>query len=253
MSVTQTDFTRAVFDPGQAVPPGLTNPDGAAATKRFDVYRNNVAVSLTEALETAFPLLRKLVGSDNFRRLAGAYLRAHPPTSPLMMHYGQEMPQFLENFGPLRRLGYLPDVARLELALRGSYHAADATPLAPETLQDMPADRLMAARLRLAPAVRLVRSRWPIHGIWRFNMTDDAPKPESRGENVLITRPDFDPAPHLLPPGGGTFVAAVLQGESFGAAYEAAVAQVAEFDLPGLLSLLLGGGAIAGLDEGDQE
>lgn len=249
MSVTQTAFTRAVLDPAHGVPPGLTNPDGTGAMKRFDVYRNNFAVSLTEALETAFPVIRKLVGEQNFRILAGAYLRAHPPASPLMMQYGQDMPGFLETFAPVQRLGYLPDVARLELALCASYHAADVPPVTSDALQTVAPDRLMTARLRLAPPVRLVRSRWPIHGIWRFNTEDGAPSPVDQGENVLILRPEFDPAPHLLPPGGGSFVAALLEGETFGATYEKTVAKVPEFDLPALLSLLFSGNAIAAIEE----
>ena len=249
MTVAQSEFTSALLDPAAAVPEGLTNPDGAPATKRFNVYRNNVAVSLTDALMTAFPVITKLIGAENFKAIAGVYLRQHPPASPLMMFYGEEMPAFLEAFPPLARYPYLGDVARLELALRRSYHAADATPVAPETLQALPPDRLMASRLVLAPAVQLVRSRWPVHGIWRFNMENGVPKPGGQGENVLITRPEFDPQLTTLAPGGGTFVAALMQGDRFGAALEAATAATPDFDLTATLGVLLAGAAITRLDE----
>lgn len=248
--VSQTAFAQAILDPQAAVPEGLINPDGKAATKRFNVYRNNVAVSLTEALETAFPVIRKLVGESNFKVLAGAYLRQHPPASPLMMVYGAEMPAFLAAFPPVQRLVYLPDVARLEMALRESYHAADAAPIDPGILQSMAPDALMASRLRLAPAVRLIRSRWPVHSIWRFNMEPGAPKPGKAGENVLITRAEFDPSLTTLPPGGGVFVDALLKGETFGAAFEAATGPVPDFDLSAVLGLMLGGGAIAAIETG---
>ena len=249
MSVNQTEFTRAILDPAMTPPVGLTNPDGAPATKRFDVYRNNVAVSLTDALQTAFPVINKLIGEENFKAVAGVYLRQHPPNSPLMMFYGEEMPAFLEGFVPLQKHKYLPDVARLELALRQSYHAADSTALPAETLQDLPADRLMAARFDFAPACRLLRSHWPIHALWRFNMEDGAPKPEAKGENVLITRAEFDPVMTTLPPGGGTFVAKLMGGARFGEALDAATAQVPEFDLTQTLGVLLSGAAITRLNE----
>ena len=249
MSTTQSDFTRAILNPAAPVPAGLTNPDGAQADKRFDVYRNNVAASLTAALEIAFPVVRKLLGEEFFRALAGVYLRQHPPRTALMMFYGEDMPGFLEGFQPVAHLQYLPDVARLELARRHAYHAADAAPLAPGVFQSLPAERLMAARLELAPALRLIRSHWPVHAIWRMNMETDAPKPQAGGENVLITRPDFDPVMTTLAPGGGTFVAGLMAGQPFAQALDAASAQVPEFDLTATLGALFAGAAIIKLNE----
>lgn len=247
--VGQSEFARAILDPSLAAPTGLTNPDGAQASKRFDVYRNNVAVSLTEALETGFPVIRKLVGAEFFKAMSGVYLRQHPPTSQLMMFYGQDLPAFLTGFQPVQHLPYLPDVARLELALRQSYHAADAEPLPPETLQTLAADRLMGARLVFAPAMVLIRSRWPVHGIWRMNTEEAAPKPGTAGENVLVTRPEFDPVLSTLAPGGGTFLARLIAGARFSEALDAATEQVPEFDLTATLGVLFAGAAITGLNE----
>ena len=98
MSHPQDAFVSALFAPDAPVPEGLSDPEGRPAGKRFDVYRNNVAVSLTEALLTAFPVVAKLLGDANFRSVAGVYLRQHPPQSPLLMFYGEEMPGFLEAF-----------------------------------------------------------------------------------------------------------------------------------------------------------
>src|SRR6056297_4262947 len=100
MIVDQSTFRAALLDAEATRPDGLTDGAGAPAGRRFDVYRNNVAVSLADALEAAFPVIAKLVGTRNFRLLAGAFLRSHPPQSPLMMFYGAEMPTFLSTFGP---------------------------------------------------------------------------------------------------------------------------------------------------------
>ena len=251
MSVSQTEFITALLDAGHPVPPGLVNPDGFPATKRFDVYRNNVAVSLTDALETAFPVIRKLIGEDNFKALAGLYLRQHPPSSPVLMFYGGEMPQFLAAFEPLKHLPYLADIARLELALRESYHAADAPPFDPSALQALSEEALMASVFRLAPPVRLIRSRYPIHGIWQMNLVDGAPKPAPEGENVLITRPGFDPIMTKLVPGGGAFVDRLLQGIPFGEALAATTDILPKFNLSEALVQLLEAAAIESI-EGDR-
>ncbi|WP_284164029.1 DNA-binding domain-containing protein [Frigidibacter sp. SD6-1] len=245
--MSQSAFRAAILDPHLPVPPGITDPEGRVDARRFGVYRNNVTVSLTEALRQSFPTILKLVGEEFFAAMAREHLRAHPPASPLMMFYGEAMPAFLESFPPVAHLGYLPDVARLELALRRAYHAADAAPVAPEVLQALPPDRLMASRLTFAPAVRLLRSRWPVHAIWSANMRGTPAPAKAEAQDVLIVRPEYDPEPMLLPAGAGDFIAALLQGEPFGAALEKA----GTFDLTAAFGILLAGGAITAIN--DQE
>jgi len=244
MIVDQATFTKGLLDASIPAPEGLTNPDGAQATKRYNVYRNNVAVSLSDALEAAFPVIRKLVGDQFFRAMAGVYLRQHPPSSPLMMYYGEAMPDFLAAFEPAAHLTYLPDIARLELAMRQSYHAADAAPIQAEALQALAPDALMATTFRFAPAVHLLRSDFPIAAIYRAN-TQNGPKPVMKAETALITRPEFDPMLHTLDQPAADCLAALIAGETL----EAAIAAGGDaLDLGALLGLLLGQGAIIDLN-----
>lgn len=248
MSTGQTEFTSALLDPSLAIPANLSDPQGRPAGSRFSVYRNNVSVSLIDALETAFPVVHKLVGSKFFRAMSDVHFRQYPPKSPLMMNYGADMPGFLTGFEPVTHLGYLPDIARLELAIRQSYHAADSQPIDPKELQTLPMELLMSARLELSPVVRLVKSDWPIHSIWHANMYPDAPAPKMQAQSVLVTRPNLDPIPVDLPAGGGDFVESIGKGNSFGMAIDHAGEG---FDLAAMLGVLLTGGAIAKISEKD--
>ncbi len=235
-------FVPALLDPEAAVPEGLHDPNGRKAGKRFDVYRNNVVVSLSEALAAGFPVIEKLVGAQFFAAMAGVFVRAHPPTSPVMTMYGAAFPAFLEGFPPVAHLPYLADTARLEYALREAYHAADATPAAPERLQD---PRLLEARLTLAPATRLVVSPYPVHAIWRANTEVGAPPAAGGDQAVLVTRPDWDPKPVVIPPEAARFIAATLAGDTFGTALEAAGDRL---DLAALLTLLIDTKSITDLE-----
>lgn len=252
MSVDQTTFRAALLNAQAPAPTGLTDAQGAPAGKRFDVYRNNVAVSLTEALEQAFPVVRKLVGDDFFKGMAGVFLRQHPPDSPILALYGAAFPRFLRGFKPASGLPYLPDVARLEQLIRESFYAADTTPVDPAALQHLSPDALMGAYLHLAPSVRLLRSPWPVHGIWQFNMREGAPQPPGHGQDVLVTRVDYDPNPHPLPAAGADFVEALQGGSSFGAALGKAKAVDNNFDLTTTLGLLISGAAITKIDQGNE-
>jgi len=232
------------MDASLPVPGGLSDARNRPAGRRFDVYRNNIAVSLTEAMHAAFPVIAKLLGKQNMDGLSGLYLRAHPPSSPLMMFYGEHFPAFIAGLEQLSHLGYLADVARLELALRRTYHAADVPPITAEALAQIPPDALMQTQLTLAPAVQIIASLWPIFDIWHFNTTDGASKPQAVAQDILITRPEFDPIPNVLPTGGAVWITALEQGATIGEAHEITLTNTPEFDLGTTLALLLQGNAI---------
>jgi hypothetical protein len=94
----------------------------------------------------------------------------------------------------------------------------------------------------------LIRSTWPVHDIWCFATVDGAPKPTPRAQDVLVTRPDFDPKVHALPHGGAAFVAALLAGDTLAEASDAGERDAQAFDLAALLGLLLQGGAITAVE-----
>ncbi len=160
------------------MPSGLTDPQGRPAGKRFAVYRNNVAVSLTEALETAFPVVRKLVGEEFFKAMAGVYLRQHPPTSALMMYYGARVSGVSGRASRQCRPSAIFPMSRdWNVRLRQSYHAADAAPIDPAILQAMPPDQLMAARLSSgARGAVWSGPAWPIYALWLANTTARCPE-----------------------------------------------------------------------------
>ena len=132
--MNQDAFTRALMRPELPTPADIIAPAHDSATRRFAVYRNTVIASLSDALETAFPAIRALLGETNFRNIAGIYCRTHPPKSPILQQFGAHFGVFLDGFDPVKRFPYLADIAKIEIALRQAYHAADNTGDAAQTL-----------------------------------------------------------------------------------------------------------------------
>jgi hypothetical protein len=245
----QREFAAALLDATLAVPSGLVGPDGGPSAKRFGVYRNNVVIGLTEALQAAFPAICRIVGEEFFRAMARVYAVSHPPSSPILLDYGAGFPDFIAGFEPAAALPYLADVARIERAWTEAYHSRDAAALEPEALAVVPGDRVADIRLVVHPSVRIVRSRFPALTVWRMNVADGTPAPvdfESGGEDALIARPDAEVEVRAMPEGGAEFVEALAVGDTLAESTKSAIAAYPSFDLAGNLTALIGSGIFIG-------
>lgn len=231
-----------------ALPPGVTALDPAEAARRFDVYRNNVAHSLSRALATRYPVIERLLGPEYFTALAAVYLQAHPPRSPVLLAFGAEFPDFLASFPPLTALPYLRDVARIEVARGRAYHAADAAPVTGDRLARA-GNAPEVARLTLHPSVECIASAHAARSIWAANQPGAGPMraiDATRPETSLVLR---DPADRVLvlPLGAGDaamFLALAEGAPLLAAAARGAVPRDPEHDPGALLALLARAGAI---------
>ncbi len=168
----QRDFAQALLDPDLAVPEDIAACHADAPLRRFNIYRNNVTVGLLDALAARFPVTQQIVGDDFFKSMARLFIAAHPPSSPLMMFYGDGFPDFIASFEAARDLPYLADIARLEAARTRAYHAGDAVLLEPSALQSVSAEDLAHLHVKLHPSVEIVASAFPIVTIFAMHTGD---------------------------------------------------------------------------------
>ncbi|MEX0696680.1 MAG: DNA-binding domain-containing protein [Dongiaceae bacterium] len=242
-------FVPPLLDPARATPDLVAGPNGKAAEKRYNVYRNNVTVSLIEALAATFPATKRITGPDFFRAMARFHVRATPPTSPLLFEYGRDFPDFIAGYEHARQMPWLADVARIERAWLDAYHAADAAPLSPRALGAIPAEQLPGTLLMPHPALRIVRSRFPAVTIFAANRSDGPVGriESSEPEDALVTRPALEVVVRRLPPGGAVFLARLADGEQFGAAVAAALDDSPAFDLAANIAGMIEAGAFTGV------
>ena len=243
----QNQFSAALLDPDLPVPEGIIRPDGQPASKRFDVYRNNVVASLVSAMGEAFPVCKRLVGDAFFDAVALNYVRANPPRSPLIMFYGAEFSDFLANFEPAQQVPYLPDVARLEHARRVAFHAADDKVMDPQDFANVPPEKIAEISMVFHASVRIIPSAFPIFSIWRFNSTDDTTPIAQNAEDVLVTRPAAEVLMQRLPAGGAAFIGALSNGKTLSDAADIASIAAPTFDLSENIGALLSAGALTNI------
>jgi hypothetical protein len=244
----QASFAAAVLDPEAAVPAFVRAATGRRAASGLAVYRNNVAAGLINVVAVRFPTVRRLAGDDSFLACARRFVVAHPPRSPLLLHYGEAFPSFVRGLGRAGCFAYLADVAELELARGRAYHAADAVPVALDAFTAPDPGMLGDLRLTLHPSVTLLRSRFPIVSVWQEIGCGEAQSHINCGpEDALVARPALDVEVWKLPPGGFVFLSALAEGQTLAASAGQAAAAAAAFDLAANLALLIGSGIITGL------
>jgi len=245
----QKTFALALLDRTRAVPAGIRSFSGSQAKRRFGVYRNNVFVSLTQALATRFPVCVALVGEEFFREMARLYIEHSPPRSPLLMTYGDDFGDFVDAFPPAAPVPFLGDMVRLEAARTRAYHAADAEPLNVEELASLSSCAWGQARAELHPSVELVRSAYPIVTIWNAHngAAEEGPIDGSIAEDALVARPDVEVEIYQLPVGGAVFLSSLLHGATFREAADDGASADSGFDLVTNLTGLMTHRVIVGL------
>lgn len=247
----QAAFAAALLADQPLCPDGLRTWNGSDPAPRFAVYRNNVIVSLVDALADTYPVTRALVGDEFFHAMARVYARAHPPRSPVLANYGAGFADFIAAFGPAASLPYLPDVARLEWLYVLAFHAADAEPLAMDRIAALLADpdRLRLTRFVLHPSLAVLQSAYAVASLWAAHRNGSplSAIDPAAGEAALVRRSGLQVEVLRLDPGAAGFIAALRGGRCLGEAADAALALAADFDLAGCLGLLIRCGAIVAI------
>ncbi|WP_310452158.1 DNA-binding domain-containing protein [Sulfuritalea sp.] len=246
----QSAFADALLAPEAVCPTGLLAWNGSDPGRRFAVYRNNVMVSLIDALADSYPVTQELVGEEFFAAMARLFVQAQPPRSPVLALYGEGFADFIEAFPPAVGLPYLADVARLEMRRVQAWHAADAEPLTEQELARLLADAsLPLARFGLQPSLGVLRSRHAVVSLWAAHQADDvaaalAQIAVDQAEAALVLRVGLEVDITRIGEGAAAFVGGLQQGLAFGAAAGQALAVEPEFDLAATLGMLIRGGGL---------
>ena len=248
-----TAFSAALLDPERNAPLLVAGPAGKSAAKRYGVYRNNVTVSLIDALAAVYPAVQRITGVEFFRAMARFHVRASPPASPLLFEYGRDFPAFIEQYEFAQGMPWLADTARIERAWLDAYHAADVPALGAADLASLPPEQLAGLVFTPHPAARLVRSRYAAVMIFAANR-EPGPVEEidaGQAEDALITRPAFEVIVRRHAPGEAEFLSALIAGRPLGEAAVDAIEARPDFDIGKGLATLIESGASASAHLGE--
>ncbi len=99
--------------------------DTEESQERLEIYHNNVLGSLSNVLGVTYPLCKALIGKDFFRKISHTYVKDYFPTQPSLLFWGEEFPDFINNFGRTHNYAYWGDLALAEWYLNSVFYAKD--------------------------------------------------------------------------------------------------------------------------------
>lgn len=239
----QAEFAQSLLsDLHNTIEQSLQHDSLNAKQQRFAIYQNNVFYSLSNALASLYPVIKKLVGDDFFTGTATYYLRENPPQQAAMVHFGQDFSTFLSHFEHTASMTYLPHVAQLELARHKAYHACDAPPLSIEFIATIAPEALAEARFTLHPSLHFVQSAHPIFDIWQANQEDnnsDETINLNEPQQVLVVRPLYDVYMYNVDLSTYQFINCLSHGHTLQEAIEITAATHPEFNVSEALNFSL--------------
>lgn len=148
-----------------------------SSQQRLAIYANAYFTRLLECIRAVFPMLAVAAGDDAFTELALGYLLAYPSRSYTLNRLGGSFPRYLAESRPARdeALGSTPDwadllidLAELEWAINEVFDGPGSEQTAlldPHDLTKL-GPRSDLVRVVTCPSLRLMVSRFPLHGYY---------------------------------------------------------------------------------------
>lgn len=175
----------------------ILNPNSRVTAKAaVDIYRNNSIGTRLRALESIYPVVKKILGEQCFKGLAYRFVTASPSYDADLNVYGGAFPSFLSKFigqqDAFTGFPYLPDLASLEWFFHAAYYAKDDPPytVSESSVIDT------SVFLFQSHALYSISTAYPLYAIWQGNQTEERVKEVNAvdgNEYILISRQQGHP------------------------------------------------------------
>lgn len=211
-----------------AITRGATPPSLSGNARGLEVYRTAWRARLIEALRANYPVLHRVLGDTAFAALADGYLLEHPSQNRSIRWFGDRLPAYVGANRSALPHPAVVDLVRFEWAICLAFDAADAVPLAFETLARTAPEAWPALSFRLQSAYALLPLSWAVAPVWHALVDADdpdtpMPPPEAHEHSVLVWRRALRPMWRTVDPLEARLLKAVEAGETFAGLCEIAL------------------------------
>lgn len=188
----QADFQAYLFDSnkGAAFTKKIVNDKKVGVKKRLGIYADAYRLRIIEALSSAYPILKALLGDDLFDKAAHSYIEQYPSTYRNMRWVGDQMATHLQLTLPQYPIA--AEMAHFEWALSLAFDAEDAPVLSLQDLAAIPPENWADLRFKFHPAVQLLNPKFNVLLVWQaLNIEDTPPIIQQINEPYVVWRKDL--------------------------------------------------------------
>lgn len=245
----QTEFRTAALKNNSSSLADAIIENNFSVAQQLQIYHNNILTSLTEALQSIYTNIQRLVGEDFFVATARIYIPNHLPHTGTLIEFASDFAEFLANFEHTKSMDYLVDIAKIDWACHQIYHAKDSHEFDLNQLREIPEDYYEKLIFELNPASCILKSRYPVLRILQLCMNEQDGSAETvdlteGGDNILIIRRVLDISFEKLNEAEFTFLTAINAKKVFSTVVEETLNIDSNFDINGYLQKCLMGKVI---------
>ena len=187
-----------------------------SAVERLGIYAYMYYARLLEILIAEYPTTQQILGEKAFERACRRFLERNPSKHRTLNRLSVRFPDFLaRHLPPGNRSKLAVDVARIERAMEDVFDAQQAEPLTAAEFAAIGADEWHRVRLRVIPALRLLKLRFPANDYMSATRGGKKPPtPRPRATFAIVYRRGFQVYRRDQAPGQFKLIAALARGRT---------------------------------------
>jgi hypothetical protein len=183
----------------------------------FGVYVNAYRLRLAEFVSKDYPVLREILGEEEFEALAIAYTEETRSRQPNARWYASRLPEFMGGHCRWRKRTDWIDLARFERALADAFDSADAPALDMSAFSSISSALVPHLRFELHPSVRLLQLTAGTADRYAATVEEQKAQVSGQGrEHVLFWRQEEQSFYCPLSEDEAMALSEVLDGHAFG-------------------------------------
>jgi hypothetical protein len=196
-----------------------------SAADRLGIYAHMYFARLVEVMEGEYPVTRGLLGAEAFAGLCRRFVARNPSRTRTLNGLSAKFPDFLARaLTRTNRAGLAVDVARIERAMEDVFDAPRAEAMTAEQFAAAGADPTGRAVLRVTPALRMLKLRYPANEYMNAVRRSGKPRiPRPRPTSAIVFRRGFQVFRRDQEPEQWKLLAALVAGKPLAAAVRAAL------------------------------